>query len=94
MIVKTAVQQQWNIIFPNSGPGYTVLGQPVDVDNEKWYTIHVSSDIATWVRTQSPDHWYQHPYEEITRYNFHTPQQEKFDVHGELFLLLKLTWGQ
>ena len=93
MIVKTAVQQQWNIVFLNSGPDYTVF-ESVDVDNEKWYTIRVSGDIATWIRTQPQNHWYQHPYEEITRYNFHAPRQEKFDVHYELFVLLKLTWGQ
>jgi hypothetical protein len=93
MILKTAVQQQWNIIFPGSGPGYTVLSKPVDVDNEKWYTIHVSRDIAAWIRTQPLDHWYQHTYEELSRYSLHGTRQEKFDVHGELFVLLKLTWG-
>lgn len=92
MIVKTSVQQQWNIIFPNSGPGYTILGQPVDVDNEKWYTIHVEDTIASWIRTQVQDQWYEH-LKEITRYNFHEPHQPKFDVHYELLTILKLTWG-
>lgn len=92
MIVKTAVQQQWNIVFPNSGPEYTVFDS-VDVDNEKWYTICVSGDIAAWIRTQAQDHWYEHPYEQPTRYNFHEPSSEKFDVHYELFVFLKLTWG-
>lgn len=92
MIVKTAIQQQWNIVFPNSGPGYTVLAM-VDIDNKKWYTIHVSKDIATWTRTQSQDQWYEHPYEQPTRYNFHEPSSAKFDVHCELLAILKLTWG-
>jgi len=93
MIVKTAVQQQWNIIFPNSGPGYTVLGQTVDIANEKWYTIQVEEKMATWLRAQPSTQWYEH-LKEITRYNFHEPHQLKFDVHYELFVLLKLTWGQ
>lgn len=93
MIVKTAVQQQWNIIFPNSGPGYTVLGKPVDVDNEKWYTIHVDGDVAIWIRSQPTGQWYEH-LKDITRYNFHEPHQRKFDVHHEILALLKLTWGQ
>jgi hypothetical protein len=92
MIVKTAIQQQWNIVFPNSGPGYTVFTS-VDVDNEKWYTILVSEDIATWIRTQSQNQWYQHFYEQPTRDNFHEPFQTKFDVHYELLAILKLTWG-
>jgi len=97
MIVRTAIQQQWNIVFPNSGPGYTVSKTagtwPVDIDGEKWYTIHVSKDIAAWTRTQSPDQWYEHPYEQPTRYNFHEPSSAKFDVHHELLAILKLTWG-
>jgi len=92
MIVKTAIQQQWNIVFPNSGPGYTVLAM-VDIDGEKWYTIHVSKDIATWTRTQPRGQWYEHPYEQPTRYNFHAPSSAKFDVHCELLAILKLTWG-
>lgn len=92
MIVKTAIQQQWNIVFPNSGPEYTVLAM-VDIDNKKWYTIHVSKDIATWTRTQPRGQWYEHPYEQPTRYNFHEPASAKFDVHCELLAILKLTWG-
>jgi hypothetical protein len=92
VIVKTAIQQQWNIVFPNSGPEYTVLAM-VDIDNKKWYTIHVSKDIATWTRTQPRGQWYEHPYEQPTRYNFHEPSSAKFDVHHELLAILKLTWG-
>lgn len=92
MKVKTSVQQQWNIVFPNSGSGYTVF-TPVDIDSKRWYTIHVSEDIATWTRTQPQDQWYEHPCEQPTRYNFHEPRQSKFDVHHELLTILKLTWG-
>ena len=92
MKFKTAIQQQWNIVFPNSGPEYTVLAL-VDIDGEKWYTIHVSKDIGSWTRTQPQVQWYEHPWEQPTRYNFHEPHQSKFDVHYELLAILKLTWG-
>ena len=92
MIVKTTIQQQWNIVFTNSGPGYTVLAA-VDRLDKKWYTVHVSKDIAAWTRTQSQDQWYEHPGEQPTRYNFHEPASAKFDVHCELLAILKLTWG-
>jgi hypothetical protein len=92
MIIKTAIQQQWNIIFPGSGSGYTIF-KPVDVDNEKWYTIHVSEDIASWIRTQLSAQWYEHLSTQPDRYTFHSPHQRKFDVHYELLAILKLTWG-
>ena len=92
MIVKTTIQQQWNIVFTNSGPGYTVLAA-VDRLDKKWYTVHVSKDIAAWTRTQSQDQWYEHLYGQPTRYNFHEPSFAKFDIHCELLAILKLTWG-
>ena len=89
MIVKTAVQQQWNIIFPGSGPGYTIF-KPVDKDGEKWYTMLVNKDIAAWIKSQHKDQWYQHLDEPLTQLDRH---QTKFDVHYELLTFLKLTWG-
>lgn len=91
MIIKTAVQQQWNIVEPK--PPHFIVYDQATVDDATWYTVRCSKEASAWVRMQQQDQWYEHPYEQITRYNFHEPKLGKFDVHCELFVLLKLSWS-
>lgn len=91
MIVKTAVQQQWNIMQPDS-PHFIVYEQ-APVDGTMWYTIKCSRELSVWIKTQLREQWYEHPYIQPDRYTFHQPSQIMFDVHQELLVMLKLTWS-
>ena len=69
-------------------PLFEVLSS-ADVDGVCWYTIACNNQIGKWVREQDNAQWYEHG---MTRSNFHNPRAN-FDVHVELFTMLKLTWG-
>ena len=71
-----------------SAPSFEVLSS-ADVDGVCWYTIACNNQIGKWVREQDNAQWYEHG---MTRSNFHNPRAN-FDVHVELFTMLKLTWG-
>jgi hypothetical protein len=86
MTVKTSVQQQWNIIYPMT-KNYEVLDSAL-VDNEMWYTVKCSKEVGNWVRQQSKDQWSRS--EETKSWLFY---ENRLDIHCELFVLLKLTWG-
>ena len=71
-----------------AAPSFKVV-DTAPVDGVRWYTIACSNQIAKWVRAQDNSQWYEHG---MTRSNFHNPRAN-FDVHVELFTMLKLTWG-
>ena len=85
-IVKTSVQQQWTIIEPMNRH-YEVLDQ-AEVDGITWYTVKCSKEVGNWVREQPEDQWVNH----INKgWLFHV---NNFDMHKELFALLKLSWSE
>jgi hypothetical protein len=83
MIIKTAVQKQWNIIYPGDA-NYTVIDS-AEVDGTIWYSVKCSIEVGNWVRTQPSEHWVKYV-ESIYDY--------QIDMDQELLVLLKLTWGQ
>ena len=88
MIVKTAVQQQWNITQPKL-PHFIVYDQAI-VDGDTWYTVRCSRDAAMWVREHGVEHkeWYEHI---DSKWMVH---KNVFDMHEELYTYLKLSWGE
>jgi hypothetical protein len=71
-----------------AAPSFEVV-DTAPVDGVCWYTVACNSQIGKWVREQDNTQWYEHG---MTRSNFHNPRAN-FDVHVELFTMLKLTWG-
>jgi hypothetical protein len=71
-----------------AAPSFKVV-DTAPVDGVCWYTIACNNQIGKWVREQDNAQWYEHG---MTRSNFHNPRAN-FDVHVELFTMLKLTWG-
>jgi hypothetical protein len=56
------------------------------VDNEKWYTIAATREIAAWIRSQDTQSYYEHP----RHTEWWSIWGGHFDVHNELMLMLKL----
>ena len=67
--------------FWNSSRSY-IIKASAPVDGNMWHTITVNKDAARWIRTQTKEHWYEHPSNTIAM----------FDVSDKLLLLLKITW--
>ena len=63
-------------------PSVTVLDQTT-VDDNQWYTLDVDPAVASWVRQQCREHWYEHPS------NRFRPIME---VHEHLYTMLLLRW--
>jgi len=59
------------------------------IDNEKWYTIAATKEIATWIRSQDAQSYYEHPLS-AERWSIWAG---RFDVHNELMILIKLKWN-
>jgi hypothetical protein len=83
VILKTSVQQQWNIVQP---PHYIVYTQAT-VDNVVWYTVKCSRDASAWVREQDTEGWHEH----IDQRWY--SEASTFDINQELLVILKLRWG-
>lgn len=64
-------------------PRITVLAQ-AQVDDDQWYTVDVDPDMATWVRQQCHEHWYEHSSNRF---------RPIMDVHEHLYTMLRLKWS-
>ena len=85
-IIKTAVQQQWELIDPIRRH-ITPLERAI-VDGGYWYTIRCSKEAATWLRAQDDCKWHQH-----IDHNWYTISNT-FDVDEETYIMMKLQWGE
>ena len=56
--------------------------ESVLVDNEPWYTIKCTEEVAKWIRAREKDHWYEHSH-----------PQPLFEIHESIYLLLGLKWS-
>ena len=61
-------------------PRITVLAQ-TQVDDDQWYTLDVDPAIATWVRQQCSEHWYEHLSNRF---------RPIMDVHEHLYTMIRL----
>jgi hypothetical protein len=61
-------------------PSVTVLDQ-TQVDQDSWYTVDIDPEIATWVRQQCSEHWYEHPGHRF---------RSIMEVHEHLYTLIRL----
>jgi len=55
------------------------------VDDAEWVTLECTTQIGSWINTQSSDLWYCHtgmPHGHLY-----------YDIHEELLLLIKLKYG-
>lgn len=86
MIVKTAVQQQWNITYAMRERNFEVLDQAL-VDDEQWYTVKCNKEVGNWVRSQPKEQWVNHTNSGWLFY------EHNFDIHYELYAYLRLTWS-
>jgi hypothetical protein len=85
MIVKTSVQHQWKISYGMPKiPAYEILDQ-AEVDGEPWYTVKCNREVADWVRKQTTEQW-------VTN-NAWLYHENNFDIHYELYALMRLTWS-
>lgn len=87
-IVKTAVQQQWNQVFP-SKPLFEVLST-ADVDSVPWYTVSCRKEVSIWIRENGVEgsDWYSHIDSRWMTY------RNVFDMSQEMFAMTKLRWGE
>ena len=85
-IIKTAVQQQWELIEP--WPHHLTVMDKSLVDGEPWYTVRCSKEAAKWLREQWEETWHQH-----IDHNWYTIANT-FDVNEETYIMLKLQWGE
>lgn len=61
-------------------PRITVLYQAL-VDEEQWYTVDVDPTVASWVRQQCREHWYEYPGRTF---------RATMDVHEHLYTMIRL----
>ena len=61
-----------------------------EVDGVLWYNILVSRDVTEWLQTQDNRQWYIHKLGKIGREFYVT---NMFDVHEELWLIIKLKFN-
>ena len=61
-----------------------------EVDGVMWYTILVSRDVTAWLQTQDKRQWYIHKLDKIGTAFYVT---NMFDVHEELYLIIKLKFN-
>lgn len=62
----------------------TIVPSDAMVDGEKWYTIIAGRESSAWLREQERALWY----ETHGRFNVNL-----FDVHNELFVIIRLKWA-
>jgi hypothetical protein len=54
------------------------------VDNELWYQISCSNEVARWIRTQNKDAWWEGC---SVRYRF------MFDIDEKIYLMIGMQWS-
>ncbi len=62
----------------------TIVPSDAIVDGEKWYTIFAGRESSAWIRKQDRTQWYE------THGKFNV---NMFDVHNELFVMIRLKWA-
>ena len=83
---SVAIDLAWGSIDPNIISQYMIQTQ-TEVDGTMWYTIIVSKEVMQWLQTQDTKFWYLHKTMFESK-NYHVVNM--FDVHEELFLIMKL----
>ena len=58
-----------------------------EVDDELWYTVDCSKEVAAWVRTHDRSMWYEH----IT--NINVGSRSSFDVHNHVYTMMNIKWS-
>ena len=56
------------------------------VDDDTWYTVSCTGEVAKWIRSQDREIWYEHingKWDVI---------HNTFDIHEKLYTLLALKW--
>jgi hypothetical protein len=61
-------------------PRITVLDQTT-VDDDQWYTLDVDPAVASWIRQQPKEHWYEYPEQTF---------RATMDVHEYLYTTMRL----
>ena len=84
-IVKTSVQQQWNISYGMPKIKTIEILDQAEVDGEKWFTVKCTKEVGNWVRTQPKGQWVSN--------NSWLYYENNFDVHHELYVLMRLIWA-
>jgi len=56
------------------------------VDSEQWYVVQAEPKVASWVRTQNKDLWYDY---KVGSYRV----LDTFDVHEKLYTMLAMRWA-
>ena len=69
--------------FKISSPKFTTITGATLVDDEPWYQITCTADVACWLRTQDPNQQY-----ELSSY----PNSALFDIAEPLYLIMGMKW--
>jgi hypothetical protein len=81
-IGKSTLSQFWNATeLLAKVPKYVDLTS-AEVDGRRWYSISCNKEVAEWVKQQPKDQWQP----------FLFDRHNAFDVHEELYVMLKLKW--
>ena len=83
------IEVTWDTAEPGVNAFYRVETHAV-VDGVMWYTILVSKDVTAWLQTQDKRQWYIHKLDKMGSGFFVT---NMFDVHEELYLIIKLKFN-
>lgn len=74
-----------NVSFEISSPKFTTITGATLVDDEPWYQITCTADVARWLRTQNPDQWF-----ELQAYP--VMARALFDIAEPLYLIMVMKW--
>jgi len=90
-IESQGIEVTWDTdsIMPSTNHFYRIEDK-AEVDGVMWYTILVSKDVTAWLQTQDKRQWYIHKLDKIGTAFYVT---NMFDVHEELYLIIKLKFN-
>jgi hypothetical protein len=66
-----------------SQPSVIVLDQ-TQVDQDQWYTVDVEPAVASWIRQQPKQHWYEHSGRTF---------RSIIELHEHLYTMMILKWS-
>ncbi len=87
-IGKSVMAQMWNEVNEMQSKPYTEETS-AEVDGRMWYTISCTKPVAEWIRQQPGEHTQWDNLIDNKWYIYF----DRFDVHEEFYMMLKLRWG-
>lgn len=77
----------WNAIFGEPTPAFTVVDAGTKVDGEPWCTVKCRKDVSAWVRTMDNKNWYEY----IDQRGY--MDSNIFDMNEKLYTMLAIKFS-